>query len=127
MKCAVCHRKQASGLWSNLGIQTPWSKIPLLRKKRIQKFKERGDSRYNYQNEPGKACFQHDMVYGDLTDLLRRTTYDQVLCDKASYIHVNPKCDAYQHGLASVVYKFFDKKCVATFTGTRTGLNSKNQ
>ena len=30
-------------------------------KERIQKFKETGDSRYIYQNELDKACFQHDM------------------------------------------------------------------
>ena len=34
-------------------------------KERIQKFKETGDSRYIYQNELDKACFQHDMTYGD--------------------------------------------------------------
>ena len=31
-------------------------------KDRIQKFKETVDSRYIYQNELGKACFQHDMT-----------------------------------------------------------------
>ena len=30
-------------------------------KKRIQKFKEARDSQYIYQNELGKACFEHDM------------------------------------------------------------------
>ena len=30
---------------------------------RIQKFKETGFSRYIYQNEIGKNCFQHDMAY----------------------------------------------------------------
>ena len=34
-------------------------------KKRTEKFKETGDSRYIYQNELYKICFQHDMVYGD--------------------------------------------------------------
>ena len=34
-------------------------------KQRIQKLKETGDSRYNYQNELDKACFQNDMAYGD--------------------------------------------------------------
>ena len=34
-------------------------------KERIQKFKEAGDSRYIYRNELDKACFQHDMAYGD--------------------------------------------------------------
>ena len=32
-------------------------------KERIQKFKERGYSRYISQNELDKACFQHDMAY----------------------------------------------------------------
>ena len=34
-------------------------------KERIQKFKETRNSRYIYQNDLDKACFQHDMVYGD--------------------------------------------------------------
>ena len=34
-------------------------------KQRIQKFKETGGSRYIYQNKLDKACFQHDMAYGD--------------------------------------------------------------
>ena len=31
-------------------------------KERIHKFKETRDSRYIYQNELNKACFQHDMA-----------------------------------------------------------------
>ena len=34
-------------------------------KERIEKFKETGDSRYIDQNELDRACFQHDMAYGD--------------------------------------------------------------
>ena len=37
-------------------------------KERIQKFKQTGDSRYIYKNELAKACFQHDMAYGDFKD-----------------------------------------------------------
>ena len=40
-------------------------------KERIQKFKERGHSRYIYQNELDKACFQHDTGYVDFKDLTR--------------------------------------------------------
>ena len=61
-------------------------------KKRIQKFKETGDSRYVYQNEPDKACFQHDMAYGHLT---RRTSSDKILHDEAFNIAKNPKYDGY--------------------------------
>ena len=50
---------------------------------RIKKFKETGDSRYIYQNELDRACFQHDMAYGDFEDLNRRTAADKVLPDKA--------------------------------------------
>ena len=41
-------------------------------KERIQKFKETWDSRYIYQNELDKACFQHEMTYGDFEDLIGR-------------------------------------------------------
>ena len=37
-------------------------------KERIQKFKETGGSRYIYKSELDKACFQHDMAYGDFKD-----------------------------------------------------------
>ena len=50
------------------------------------------------------------MAYGDFKDLNKRTADDKVLRDKAFNISKNPKYDGYQHGLASVVYKFFDKK-----------------
>ena len=58
----------------------------------------------------GKACFQHDMAYGNFKDLKRRTQSDKVLKDKDFAIASNPKYDGYQRGLASMVYKFFDKK-----------------
>ena len=80
-------------------------------KVRIQKFKETGDSRYIYQNELDKACFQHDMAYEDFKDLTRRTASDKILHNKAFNIATkNPKYDEYQRGLASMFYKFFDKK-----------------
>ena len=49
------------------------------------------------------------MPYGDFKDLIR-TVSDKVLRDKAFNITKNPKYDRYQRGLASMVYKFFDKK-----------------
>ena len=79
-------------------------------KEKIQKFKEMGDRNYIYKNELDKACFQHDMAYGDFKDLARRTASDKVLRDKAFNIAKNPKYDGYQRGLASMVYQFFDKK-----------------
>ena len=78
-------------------------------KEKNQKFKEKGDSRYIYRNELEKACFQYDMAYGDFKDLARRTASDKVLRDKAFNIAKNSKYDGYQRGLASMVYKIFDK------------------
>ena len=74
---------------------------PFTKRKRIQKFKETGDSRYIYQNKPDKVCFQHDMAYGDFKDLTRRTVSDKILRDKAFNIAKNTKCDRYQRVLAS--------------------------
>ena len=79
-------------------------------KERIQKFKETGDTSYIYKNKLDKACFQHDMAYGDFKDLKKRTASDKILRDKAINIAKNPKDDGYQRGLASMVYKFFDEK-----------------
>ena len=79
-------------------------------KERIQKFKETGDTSYIYKNELDKACFQHDMAYGDFKDLARRTASDKFLRDKAFNIAKNRKYYGYQRGLASMVYIFFDKK-----------------
>ena len=50
------------------------------------------------------------MAYEDVKDLARRAASDKVLRDKAFNIAKNPKYDGYQRGLASMVYKFFDKK-----------------
>ena len=79
-------------------------------KERIQKFKETGDSRYIYKNELDKACFRHDMAYGDFKILAEKTAANKVLGDKALNITKDPKYDGCQRGLASKVYKFFDKK-----------------
>ena len=76
-------------------------------KGRIKKFKETRDSRHIYKNELDKACFQHDIAYGDFKDLAKRTASDKVLRDKAFNIAKNPKYDGYQRGLSSMLYTFF--------------------
>ena len=50
------------------------------------------------------------MAYGDFKDLNKRTAANKVLRDKAFNIAKDPKYDGYQHGLASMVYKFFDRR-----------------
>ena len=50
------------------------------------------------------------MACGDFKGLTRGTASDEILRDKPFNIAKNPKYDGYQRGLASMVYKFFDKK-----------------
>ena len=50
------------------------------------------------------------IAYGDFKDLAKRTASEKVLRDKAFNIAKNPKSDGYQRVVASVVYKFFNKK-----------------
>ena len=92
-------------------------------KERIQKFRETGDTNYIYKNELDKACFQHDMAYGDSKDLARRTASDKILIDRAFNIAKNPKYDGYQRGLAFMVYKFFDKQSAGS--GVNTHVNNE--
>ena len=62
----------------------------------IEKFMQTGNTDLIYKNELDKSCFQHDMAYS-----------------KSKY-------DGYQRGLASIVYKFFDKK------SSGSGVNEPN-
>ena len=69
-----------------------------------------GNADFIYKNELDKACFQHDMAYGKTKDLIKITHSGKVLRDKAFKIASDPKYYGYQRGLASMVYKFFDKE-----------------
>ena len=82
-------------------------------KERIQKFKDTGDTNYisiKTKNELDKVSFQHDTAYGDFRYLAKTTASDKVLSNKAFNIVKTPKYDRYQRGIASMIYKFFDKK-----------------
>ena len=52
----------------------------------------------------------NDAAYSESKDLAKRTASDRVLRDKAFNIANNPRYNGYERGLASMVYKFFDKK-----------------
>ena len=97
------HLKQPGFIQSACG---PFTKD----KERIQKFKETRHTNFICNNELDKACFKNDMAYGDFKDLARRKASDKVLRDKSFNIAKNPKYDGCQRGLASMVYKFFNKK-----------------
>ena len=97
------HLKQPGFTYSACG---PFTKHA----ERIKKFKQTGNTSYIFKNELDKACFKHDGAYADYKDLTNRTRADKVLKDRAFEIASDPKYDGYQRGLASMVYKFFDKK-----------------
>ena len=105
------HLKQPRFTYSACGRSTK-------NKERIQKFKETGDTNYIYKNGLGKACFQHDKVYGDFKDFARRAASDKILRDKTFNIAKCPTSDGYQRELASMVYDFFDK------TSAGSGVNT---
>ena len=95
------HLKQPGFTYSACG---PFTK----NKERIEKFMQTGNTDFIYKNELDKACFQHDMAYGETRDLVKRPQLNKVLKDKAFEIASDPNYDGYQR--ASMVYKFFDKK-----------------
>ena len=102
------HLKQPGFPYSACG---PFTK----NKERIEKFMQTGNTNFIYKNELDKACFQHDMASSKSKDLAKRTQSDKVLRDKSFKIGSDPKYGGYQRRLASMVYKFFDKK----FSGSR--------
>ena len=60
-------------------------------------------------------------------ELARRTESDKVLNDKAFKIASNPKYDGYETGLASMVYKFFDKKSCRSGVATLPNYQLANE
>ena len=91
-----------------------------------KEFKETGDTSYIYKNDLDKACFQHDMTYGDFKDLPRRTASDKILRDKSFNIAKNPKYGGYQRVLVSMVYSFFNKKNASFADKPVSGSGTKN-
>ena len=64
-------------------------------------------------------------AYSDSKDLTKRTVADKILKNRAFNIAKDPNYDEYQRGLASMVYKFFDKKSAGS--GVNTKLAPQNQ
>ena len=107
------HLKQPGFTYSACG---PFTK----NNERIEQFMKTENTDFTYKNELDKACFQHDVAYGKSKDLVKRTQSDKALRDKAFKIVSDPKYDGYQRELASMVYKFFDKK------SSGSGINESN-
>ena len=109
------HLKQSGFTYSACG---PFTK----NKERIEKFMQTGNMGFTYKNELDKACCMHDMAYGKSKDLVKRSQSDKFLKDKAFKIASDAKYD--QRGLASMVYKFSDKKSCES--GVAASLGNKS-
>ena len=99
----ILHLKQAGFTCSACGPYTKHCE-------RIQKFRKTGNLKNFYRNKLDKACFPHDATYSESKDLVKRTTSDKILKDRAYEIARNCGYDLYQKALASMVSRFYDKK-----------------
>ena len=88
--------------------------VLLLDIKKIKEFECTGDTCLLYKNKLDKACFKHDAAYAKYKDVENRLISDQKLKNSAYDIASNPEYDGYQRGLASMVYKFFDKESMGS-------------
>ena len=112
------HLKQPGFTYSARG---PFTK----NKERIEKFMQTGNTDSIFKNELDKACFQHHMAYQKTKDLVKRTKSSKVLKDKAFQIASYSKYDGCQRGLASMLYKFFDKQSVSINKSKGSGISEK--
>ena len=79
-------------------------------RERIKKFRETGNLKDLYKNELYKSCFAHDSAYSNSKELAKRTISDKILKDRTYEVVSNRKYDGRQRAVASMVYKFFDKR-----------------
>ena len=112
------HLKQPQFTYSACG---PFTK----NKERIEKFMQTGNTNSIFKNELDKACFQHRMANHKTKDLVKRTKSNKVLKDKAFQIASYSKYDGCQRGLASMLYKFFDKQSVSINKSKGSSISEK--
>ena len=93
-------------------------------RKRFEKFLQTENTDFIYKNELDKASFQHGMAYGKSKDLAKRTQSNKVIRYEAFKIASEPKYDGHQWGLASRIYKFFNRK--SSDSGVATSLANKS-
>ena len=69
--------------WDTLNLPTVLLNHLLKTKKEYKKRKKQEIQGIFMKNEFDKACFQHDLVYGDFKGFPRRTASNKVVDDKA--------------------------------------------
>ena len=79
-------------------------------RERVQKFRKIGNLKHWYRNNLHKAGFTHNAAYSDRKGLAKKTVSDKILKDRTYEIARNLKYDKNQRALASIVYRFCDKK-----------------
>ena len=77
---------------------------------RINEFMRDGRFSHIAKNKLDAACFQHDSAYNKYKDSVNRKQSDIVLKNKALKIAIDPKVNGYQRSLATMIYKFFNKR-----------------
>ena len=87
-------------------------------RQRIKNIRETGNLKRLCRSESHKACYLHNAAYSDSKDMAKGTISDKIRKDRHFQIDMNRNYDGYQRALASMVYKFFDKK-----TGLRVSVN----
>ena len=110
--------------WKQPGFAYSACSLFTRNKKRFEKFLQAENTDFIYKNELDKASFQHGMAYGKSKNLAKRTQSDKVLRYEAFKIASESKYDGHQWGLASRVYKFFNKK--SSESGVATSLANKS-
>ena len=78
-------------------------------------------------NELDKACFQHDMTYGDFRDLTRKTASHKILHDKAFNTAKNPNMMVINANLLQWSQSFFIKNPLRLPINSASGRGIKNE
>ena len=76
-------------------------------KKEYKNKKTTLDSRYFYQIELDKTCFQHDMIYEDFKDLSRKAGLVKYYVKMHFILPKNLKYHVYQRGLTTMGCNYF--------------------
>jgi transposase InsO family protein len=79
-------------------------------KDRIENYIKTGDTSHIFKNDLDKFCFYHDSSYDKYKDVPNRQIADKKLMDGAYEIVSDQSRNGYERMLASMIYKFFEKK-----------------
>ena len=111
------HLKQPGFTYNDFG---PFTK----NKERIETFMQTGNTGFIYRNKLDTACFQHIWL---MVNVAKRSQSDKVFREKAFKIESDPKYGGYWRGLASIIYKPFDKRSSESSVATEPNYQLANE